>query len=97
MDKTLLLNEKTLKRIPPFFTLIFILLLGLPAIMLNYVGIDFSSMSQDITISNNFGVYIAEHQILNYFIQVILQWSAFSLAAITTLLALTQYLSLIHI
>ena len=37
------------------------------------------------------GLFITATQIRSYFVQILLQWSAFSLAAITTLLAFTQY------
>ena len=90
MDNVLILDEKTLKRIPPIFALIFVLLLGFPAIALNYFGIDFSGITKE-TDSEGLGAFIFETQIRSYFIQVLLQWSAFSLAAITVLLAFTQY------
>ena len=91
MDNALILDEKTLKRIPPIFTIIFVLLLGSPAIALNYFGIDFGNITKNFESDNSLGAFIVETQIRGYFIQVLLQWSAFSLSAITTLLALTQY------
>ena len=87
MDSRLILDEQTLKRIPPLFILIIILLLGFPAIALNYFAIDFRGLAN--VISNE--SYTTQVQIRSYFIQILLQWSAFSLAAITVLLALTQY------
>lgn len=91
MANTIILDEKTLKRIPPFFTFIFLLLLILPAIALNYFGIDLSNVTNEMEGDNSLGVFFVETQIHGYFIQILLQWSAFSLAAITTLLAFTQY------
>ena len=91
MDSALILDEKTLNRIPPIFTLIFVLLLGAPAIALNYFGVDFSSIAKDLGGDNSLGAFVVETQIRSYFIQVLMQWSAFSLSAITILLAFTQY------
>jgi len=91
MDNTLILDEKTLKRIPPVFILIFILLLGIPAVALNYFGIEFSAVSPKIIGSGLLEKFIIESQVRGYFRQVLLQWSAFSLATITVLLAFTQY------
>jgi hypothetical protein len=91
MDKALILDEKVLNRIPPILTLILVLLLGSPAIALNYFGIDFGGITKDLDSSNSLGMFIIETQIRGYFIQVLLQWSAFSLAIITALLAFTQY------
>lgn len=85
MDDTLILDKKTLKQIPPIFTLLFILLFGFPAIALTYFGIDFGGIS----ISGQ--VYTVTTQIQTYFIQVLLQWTAFSLSTITVLLAFIQY------
>lgn len=91
MDNDLILNEKTLKRISPIFTFIFILLLGFPIVALHYFGIDFGSITNDIGNDHSLGAFVFETQIRGYFLQVLLQWSAFSLAAITTLFAFTQY------
>ncbi len=85
MDDALTLDKKTLKQIPPIFTLLCILLFGLPAIAIYYFGVDFSA-------GNASGrVYTVTTQIQTYFVQVLLQWSSFSLSAITALLAFIQY------
>ena len=85
MDNTVSLDKKTLIQIPPIFTLLFILLFGFPAIALTYFGIDFESAHAGGQI------YAFSTQIQTYFIQVLLQWTAFSLSGITVLLAFIQY------
>lgn len=84
MDNVSILDEKTLRHIPPTLTLFFILLFGLPAIALNYFGVDFTSINHGQTPT-------ITAQLQAYFIQILLQWSAFSLSAITVLLAFIQY------
>ena len=91
MDNAIILNEKTLNRIPPLFFLLFLLLLGCPAIAINYFGVDFESFTKNIDSHNELDALIVESQIRAYFLQVLLQWSAFSLSAITILLAFTQH------
>ncbi len=90
MDNPLIFNEQRLKRIPSFFILVIILLLGFPAIALNYFAIDFRGLTSLITNDNNQALFL-QSQIRSYFIQILLQWSSFSFAAITVLLAFTQY------
>ncbi|MCP0913973.1 EAL domain-containing protein [Legionella sp. 27cVA30] len=89
MNNSLILDTKTLRRIPPLFVFILILVLGLPAVALNYFGFDF--IVKNINYDHVLGSSIIEAQIRGYFRQTLLQWSAFSLAAITVLLAFTQY------
>lgn len=84
MDSAAILEDKTLKNIPPTLTLFFILLFGLPAIALTYFGVDFTTIHPGRAPS-------ITTQLQAYFIQVLLQWSAFSLSAITVLLAFIQY------
>lgn len=91
MDKIVKIDEKALKRLPPIFILIFIILLGFPVLALTYFGADFSTMAKDMTINNNLGFVVIESQIRSYFKQVLLQWSGFSLSVITVLFALTKY------
>ena len=91
MDRTIILDEKTLKRILPLFTLIFILLLGFPAIAIHFFGTDFSTMAKDVDVDNSFGVVIVEAQIRGYFRQILLQWSAFALSVMTVMFALIKY------
>ena len=90
MDNSFVFNEVTLKRIPHFLVLIIILLLGLPYIGL-YLGLDFSVIMDKLTQGNNAASHLFESQIRGYFRQTLLQWSGFSLAAVTVLLAFTQY------
>lgn len=90
MNNTFVFNETTLKRIPHFLVLIIILLLGLPYIGINW-GFDFSNVANIINPSLKDNPQIIESQIRGYFRQSLLQWSGFSLAAVTVLLAFTQY------
>jgi len=91
MDNSLILGEKKLSKIPPGFVLVLVLILGLPVIFLNYFGLDFSTIAKDLGYENSISSFVIESQIRGYFRQTILQWSAFSLSAITVLLAFTQY------
>ncbi|KTC66422.1 sensory box protein (plasmid) [Legionella adelaidensis] len=91
IDNTLILDEKTLKRIPPVFVFVIILVLGSPIIALNYFGFDFGTMAKSLGYDSKLSSYLIEAQIRGYFRQTLLQWSAFSLAAITVLLSFTQY------
>lgn len=90
MDTSFVFNETTLKRIPHFLVLIIILLLGLPYVSI-YFGLDFSVIASKLGNDNVLHSYILESQIRGYFRQILLQWSGFSLAAVTVLLAFTQY------
>lgn len=90
MDNSFVFNETTLKRVPQFLVLIIILLLGLPYIGLNW-GLDFSNLAITLNHGNETGSQLIESQIRGYFRQTLLQWSGFSLAAVTVLLAFTQY------
>jgi diguanylate cyclase (GGDEF)-like protein len=90
MDNSFVFNETTLKRIPQFLVLIIVLLLGLPYIGL-YLGFDFSTMANKLSNGNEFASFLIESQIRGYFRQTLLQWSGFSLAAVTILLSFTQY------
>lgn len=89
MEHSFAFNEKTLKRIPHFLVLIIVLLLGLPYIGLN-MGMDFSILAHQFSKNNEFSSLVIESQIRGYFRQTLLQWSGFSLAAVTVLLAFTQ-------
>ncbi len=90
MDNSFVFNENTLKRIPHFLVLIIILLLGLPYIGLN-LGIDFSILAGQLSHGDDLKTQLLEMQIRGYFRQTLLQWSGFSLAAVTVLLSFTQY------
>lgn len=90
MDNSFVFNEVTLKRIPKFLVLIIILLLGLPYIGLN-LGMDFSSITDKLNHGNEANTHLIESQIRGYFTQTLLQWSGFALAAVTVLMAFTQY------
>lgn len=90
MRKSYIFNETALKRVPHFFVLIIILLLGLPYIGLNW-GFDFSSLTLKLNHENTISSPLIESQIRGYFKQTFLQWSGFSFAAVTVLLAFTQY------
>lgn len=90
MDNSFVFNETTLKRIPHFLVLIIVMLLGLPYIGL-YLGFDFSTVASNLSNGNELSTYIIESKIRGYFRQTLLQWSGFSLAAVTVLLAFTQY------
>lgn len=90
MDNSFVFNETTLKRIPHFLVLIIILLLGLPYIGLN-LGLDFSTITNKLNAANDYQTHLIESQVRGYFRQTLLQWSGFSLAAVTVLLSFTQY------
>ena len=90
MEK-LILNEKMLSRIPPVFIVILLIVLSLPVLIFDVFHIDFSMISQGLGFFHLHGKPIGEAQFRGYFQQAILQWSAFSLSAITVLLAFTQY------
>lgn len=90
MDQ-LIFDEKRLRQIPSFFVFILIMILGLPVIAYNLFDFDFSTLTQQISFDDRLRTYLVESQIRGYFRQAILEWSAFSLAAITVLLAFTQY------
>ncbi len=90
MEHSFVFNETTLKRIPQFLVLVIVLLLGLPYIGL-YLGFDFSTMAHKLNNGNELTSFLIESQIRGYFRQTLLQWSGFSLAAVTILLAFTQY------
>lgn len=88
MDKSIA-DVTTIKRMPQFLVLIILLLLGLPYVGLNF-GFDFSIHSNEFT-SQSVHNYLIEAQVRGYFRQTLLQWSGFSLAAVTVLLAFTRY------
>lgn len=91
LENTLILDEKTLKRIPSFFVFILVLTLGLPVVAINYFEIDFGTIAKSMGYDQRVDEYLIEAQIRGYFRQTLLQWSAFSLSAITVLLSFTQY------
>lgn len=90
MNHSFTFNETSLKRIPHFLVLIIVLLLGLPYIGLN-MGMDFSAIAKKIGTEGLFNAQLIEPQIRGYFRQTLLQWSGFSIAAVTILLSFTQY------
>lgn len=90
MHNRFIFNENTLKRLPHFFVLIILLLLGLPYIGMN-LGFDFSVIADKVQNADAFTSPVVESQIRGYFRQSLLQWTGFSLAAITVLLSFTQY------
>lgn len=90
MDNSFVFNETNLKRIPHFLVLIIILLLGMPYIGMN-LGMDFSLLANKFNKANEIASTITESQIRGYLRQTLLQWSGFSLAAVTVLLSFTQY------
>ena len=89
MDNSLVFDETTIKRMPQYLILIILLLLGLPYLGLN-LGVDFSIHSSQLT-AQTMQNYLIEAQVRGYFRQTLLQWSGFSLAAVTVLLAFTRY------
>ncbi|MDI1353256.1 MAG: EAL domain-containing protein [bacterium] len=90
MDNSFVFNETSLKRIPHFLVLIIILLLGLPYIGLN-LGMNFSIIATKLGHEYNMSAPYMESQIRGYFRQILLQWSGFSLAAVTVMLSFTQF------
>lgn len=90
MDNSFVFNETTLRRIPQFLVLVIVLLLGLPYVGL-YFGLDFGSIANKLNKVEEYNSWLLESQIRGYFRQTLLQWSGFALAAVTILLAFTQY------
>lgn len=90
MNSPFIFSETSLKRIPHFVVLIVILILGLPYIGLN-MGYEFGVLTEKIQSSDVYNSSLIEPQIRGYFRQTLLQWSGFSLAAVTILLSFTQY------
>lgn len=90
MEK-LILDQQTLNRIPSVFIFLLILTLGLPVVAFNLFNVNFNIMSQHLGVMDTINNNLVEAQIRGYFREAILQWSAFSLSAITVLLAFTQY------
>lgn len=88
--ETFILDEKSLNRIPSVFVFVLVLILGLPIIAINFFGTDFGASHLALGFDNS-DLNFFQGQIRGYFRQAILQWSAFSLSAITVLLAFTQY------
>lgn len=84
-------REKTLKRIPTVFTAVIIMLLCFPMLTLTYYGFDFNGLAMDIESNDNLGIAFVEDQIRDYFKQILLQWSGFSLAVLTVLFSFTKY------
>ncbi len=89
MDNSFAFNETATKRMPQFLILIILLLLELPYIGLS-LGFDFSIHSKPLA-AQSMQNYLIEAQVRGYFRQTLLQWSSFSLAAVTVLLAFTRY------
>ncbi|MCX7116893.1 MAG: GGDEF domain-containing protein [Legionellales bacterium] len=73
----MIVDNKTLIRIPLFISLFFILFLGLPVFVLNHFEIDF--------------IRSREPQLYQYLSQLLFQWSLLSLAAVTTFLAFAHF------
>lgn len=90
MDNSFIFDEIKLKRIPHFLAVVIVLLLALPYIGLN-LGMNFSVIADKLSHSNELNSHLVESQIRGYFRQTLLQWSGFSLASVTVLLAFTQY------
>ncbi|WP_367608260.1 EAL domain-containing protein [Legionella sp. W05-934-2] len=84
------LAEQSLKKVPHAMTFIVILLLGLPAIGIIW-GMDFDFLTSTVDYYSLLQKENIELQLRGYFTQTLFQWSAFSLAAITTILILTEY------
>lgn len=90
MNGSFVLTEISLKRIPHFLVLILILILGMPYVGLN-MGLDFGIMAKKFGHASTFNSQLLEPQIRGYLRQTLLQWSGFSIAAVTVLLSFTQF------
>lgn len=90
MDKSFAFNETTIKRMPQFFVLIILLLLGFPYLGVT-LGMNFGLSNTAAENINSLHNYLIESEVRRYFNQTLLQWSGFSLAAVTLLLAFTRY------
>lgn len=75
---------------PHFLVFLLVLLLGLPYFAINS-GIDFSGFANSLNDGKEFGSKVLESQIRGYLRQMLLQWSGFSLSAITVIFAFTLY------
>lgn len=78
-------KKSDLGHIPPIFVLLLIMMFGLPAIVINYIGINPDSTE------NVDSLFMLVAQLETYSIAIILQWSAFCLSAGTVTLAFIQY------
>jgi diguanylate cyclase (GGDEF)-like protein len=87
----LIFDEQKLRQIPSIFIFILVMILGLPIVAYNLFDIDLITITQGISFDDRYKTYLVESQVRGYFRQAILEWSAFSLACITVLLAFTQY------
>lgn len=81
------IEQKRTNRISPIFTIMLLLMMICPAIAFHYYGMDFNKFIHE----NNLHSFALVDEIQDYVRDVILQWTALSLAAITILLSLTQY------
>ena len=91
MINALGLDEKTIKHIPALLALIVVVFLGLPTIALNYLSTDFGAFIKALDSNGSLSAFVVETDIRRYLLQLLLHWSAFTVAAITVLLAFTQY------
>ena len=91
MDNTAILNDKALKHTPPLFTLLLFLVLGCPTVALYYWGIDVSQMMNKLTYYTYKNIPTNELATRTYCARLLLQCFDFSIALMTTLLALAQY------
>lgn len=78
------LDGKTLKNIPPIFTFFLVLIFGSPALTLFYYGVDLNTADQ-------LPITAIPANLNSFFVQILLEWSAFFLAIITVLFAFIQY------
>jgi c-di-GMP phosphodiesterase len=85
----IIMEEKTLTRLPYMLTFVIVLMLGLPAVGMTF-GINLDRLALNLGDNTLLQQKLIKSHILGYITQIIIQWSAFSLAVITTILAYTQ-------
>lgn len=84
-------NTKTLNQIPPILIFFLLIILVLPVLIFNVLRVDFSFVSHTFGFYNQHNVPILRTQFHHFFLETILQWSAFALAVGTTIFSFLQY------
>jgi diguanylate cyclase (GGDEF)-like protein len=89
MEHPFAFDEVTIKKMPRLLVFTILLLLVIPYLALTF-GLDFNA-SAGLGENSSLHTLLLEHEIRGYFRQILLQWSGFSLAAMTVLFSFTQY------
>jgi diguanylate cyclase (GGDEF)-like protein len=90
MDNFSILNHQILKRVALIFGVVLVLLIGLPFIIFNLLGVDVTAINPYSKIVK-LGLLDSEEYLKSYLIQTIIQWTTFLFAVSTIFLAFIQY------